>query len=279
MTSEAGTPVVTLYWRPGCGFCHVLRRELDRAGLERVEVNIWEDRPAAALVRSMAWGNETVPTVVVGDRALVNPSAREVLAAVSTPASDGSPATEERAPRSLTGFAGAGWSVAAAAVWLVLALMHPTTTYHLAPLVATLAWPLVVSRHAGRPHRGQDRLLAVVGGALLTGAVLVILALAGALDGPALIGSTAAEESVAMIAAGALVGVAFIRRRRVPGTGPRSGGEALESVPGSGGGCNDEACDWSPGEQRQRRLPAERSSDGAAQAGFAAASTTRPTGG
>jgi len=24
-----GLPPVTVYWRPGCGFCHILRRELD----------------------------------------------------------------------------------------------------------------------------------------------------------------------------------------------------------------------------------------------------------
>lgn len=254
MTTEpeesALTPAVTLYWRPGCGFCLVLRRELDRAGLERNEVNIWEDPAAAALVRSVAWGNETVPTVVVGDKAQVNRSAREVLAAVRAPASDGSTATEERTPRSLTALAGAGWSIAAAAVWLMMGLMNPTTTYHLAPIVATLAWPLAVSRRPGRLHRGQERLLAVVGGALLTGAVLFILALAGALDGPALIGSTAAEESVTMIAAGALIGLALARPRSVPGTGsgtgPGSGGEALESVPGSSGGCSDVSCDWSP---------------------------------
>lgn len=45
------------------------------------EVNIWTDREAAATVRRLAGGNETVPTVVVGDTSFVNPSAAEVLAA------------------------------------------------------------------------------------------------------------------------------------------------------------------------------------------------------
>ncbi|WP_366145741.1 glutaredoxin domain-containing protein [Nocardioides sp.] len=76
---------VVLYWRPGCGFCHTLRRELDRAGVERTEINIWEDREAAAVVRSHARGNETVPTVVIGGRGLVNPSAADVVAAVGAP--------------------------------------------------------------------------------------------------------------------------------------------------------------------------------------------------
>jgi hypothetical protein len=37
---------------------------------------------AAARVRSVAGGNETVPTVLVGEQALVNPSAAEVLGQV-----------------------------------------------------------------------------------------------------------------------------------------------------------------------------------------------------
>ena len=39
------------------------------------EVNIWEDAEAAAAVRAVANGNETVPTVHVAGRWLVNPSA------------------------------------------------------------------------------------------------------------------------------------------------------------------------------------------------------------
>jgi hypothetical protein len=46
------------------------------------EVNIWEDPEAAARVRAVARGNETVPTVFVGEHALVNPSIRQVTALV-----------------------------------------------------------------------------------------------------------------------------------------------------------------------------------------------------
>ena len=45
--------------------------------------NIWEDEKAAAFVRSVANGNETVPTVRVGDEFMVNPSAKQVAAAVA----------------------------------------------------------------------------------------------------------------------------------------------------------------------------------------------------
>jgi len=81
-TSDTGSSAaeVTFYWRPGCGFCSMLRSGLQRAGLSFREVNIWEDPDAAAFVRSVADGNETVPTVSIGDVSLVNPSAGEVVA-------------------------------------------------------------------------------------------------------------------------------------------------------------------------------------------------------
>ncbi|HLI23762.1 MAG TPA: glutaredoxin domain-containing protein [Acidimicrobiales bacterium] len=71
---------VTVMWRPGCPWCMLLRRGLRRAGVVTTEVNIWEDSEGAARVREVAGGNETVPTVFVGDHALVNPSARQVVA-------------------------------------------------------------------------------------------------------------------------------------------------------------------------------------------------------
>ena len=74
---------VRFYWRPGCGFCMLLDRRLRKAGVTLVKRDIWEDEDAAAFVRSVAEGNETVPTVVVGDRAMVNPSAHEVLTALA----------------------------------------------------------------------------------------------------------------------------------------------------------------------------------------------------
>jgi len=56
----------------------MLRRGLDKAGIETVDHDIWDDPDAAATVRSHANGNETVPTVVIGDVGMVNPSAKQV---------------------------------------------------------------------------------------------------------------------------------------------------------------------------------------------------------
>ena len=81
--TQPTTPdAVTFYWRPGCGFCMGLERRLDRLGVPLDKHNIWEDPEAAATVRSIANGNETVPTVVIGAERMVNPSADQVLAAI-----------------------------------------------------------------------------------------------------------------------------------------------------------------------------------------------------
>jgi mycoredoxin len=73
---------VRVYWRPGCPYCAMLRLGLRKARVPAEWVNIWEDPAAAAEVRAITGGDETVPAVVVGTQALVNPSARRVAAAV-----------------------------------------------------------------------------------------------------------------------------------------------------------------------------------------------------
>ncbi|KDQ70513.1 mycoredoxin [Streptomyces halstedii] len=74
---------MVVYWRPGCPYCMKLRLRLRFSGLTYTEVNIWRNPGAAAFVRSVADGNETVPTVAVAGHALVNPSKREVVRAVT----------------------------------------------------------------------------------------------------------------------------------------------------------------------------------------------------
>lgn len=81
---------VVIYWRPDCVFCLDLLLRLKWTRLRYRKVDIRKDAGARAFVRSVADGNETVPTVVVAGRALVNPSKRELIAVV-----------RERAPRAL----------------------------------------------------------------------------------------------------------------------------------------------------------------------------------
>ena len=79
MDTSSTAKQIDLYWRPGCGFCSSLQRGLDKLGIERVEHNIWDNTADAAIVRKHANGNEIVPTVVIGDKGLVNPSAGALL--------------------------------------------------------------------------------------------------------------------------------------------------------------------------------------------------------
>ncbi len=85
-TSTTRQREIVVYTRPGCPYCFTLRAGLRRAGLTFREIDIWKDREAAAFVRSVANGNETVPTVTVGQISLVNPSARRVRELASTSA-------------------------------------------------------------------------------------------------------------------------------------------------------------------------------------------------
>ena len=74
---------IDFYWRPGCGFCMSLERRLAGADVPFEKFNIWEDPAHAEFVRSVADGNETVPTVRIGEISLVNPSLGQVLEAMA----------------------------------------------------------------------------------------------------------------------------------------------------------------------------------------------------
>lgn len=89
------TPRLTVYWRPGCPFCTSLSMSLARLGVPFREVDVWEDREASAFVRSVAGGHETVPTVVVGEVPLVNPTVHDIMALAATEAPELVPAGYE----------------------------------------------------------------------------------------------------------------------------------------------------------------------------------------
>lgn len=80
MANDRSTLDIVVYWRPGCMFCSALFRQLDKRGVPHRRVNIAIDPIAAAQVRALAEGNETVPTVTIGASALVNPDIHAVFA-------------------------------------------------------------------------------------------------------------------------------------------------------------------------------------------------------
>jgi len=71
----------TMYSTPWCGYCHRLKSQLDREGIEYDIVDIEQDPAAAEIVESANGGNQTVPTLVYADgTSQTNPSLIQVKA-------------------------------------------------------------------------------------------------------------------------------------------------------------------------------------------------------
>lgn len=71
---------ITLYSTPWCGYCHRLKDQLSREGIEYDEVDIEQHPEAAETVANANNGNQTVPTLVFSDgSALTNPSVAQVM--------------------------------------------------------------------------------------------------------------------------------------------------------------------------------------------------------
>ncbi len=69
----------TMYSTPWCGYCHRLKGQLDREGINYTEVDIEKQPDAAYIVERANGGSRTVPTVVFGDgSALTNPSLAQI---------------------------------------------------------------------------------------------------------------------------------------------------------------------------------------------------------
>lgn len=77
--------MLTMYSTPWCGYCHRLRTQLDREGIEYEVINIEEDPAAAEFVMSVNGGNQTVPTVRFPDGAtMTNPTIVQVKQHLAT---------------------------------------------------------------------------------------------------------------------------------------------------------------------------------------------------
>jgi mycoredoxin len=75
----ASPSTLTIYSTPWCGYCRRLKGQLERDGIDFVEVDIVEEPDAAEVVMAVNHGNQTVPTLVFPDgTALTNPSLAQV---------------------------------------------------------------------------------------------------------------------------------------------------------------------------------------------------------
>jgi mycoredoxin len=78
-TGTTTTATFTMYSTPWCGYCHRLKNQLDREGVEYDVVDIEQHPEAASLVETVNHGNQTVPTLVYSDgTAQTNPSLKQV---------------------------------------------------------------------------------------------------------------------------------------------------------------------------------------------------------
>ena len=79
--TDQTTGQFTMYSTPWCGYCHRLKSQLDREGIEFTVVDIEQEPAAADLVMRVNHGNQTVPTLVYSDgTAQTNPSVIQVKA-------------------------------------------------------------------------------------------------------------------------------------------------------------------------------------------------------
>jgi mycoredoxin len=74
-----------MYSTPWCGYCHRLKTQFDREGIEYTVVDIEADEKSAEFVMSVNGGNQTVPTVLFADGStLTNPTIVQVKAQLAT---------------------------------------------------------------------------------------------------------------------------------------------------------------------------------------------------
>lgn len=107
---------VEVMWRPGCPYCRALRSELHGRGVEATWRNIWSDAEARDLVRVANGGDETVPTVRVGDTWLTNPGWSDIAPLLGRNPDE--PAREPDAPAYSS--PGGPGSVAGQSPWIAL---------------------------------------------------------------------------------------------------------------------------------------------------------------
>lgn len=209
-TEPVSNARVQVLWRPGCPYCSRLRRGLGRAGVATIDRDIWSDPAAAARVRQATGGDETVPTVLIGSTALVNPSVAQVRAALRAEfPGDPEPAGPTvRRPPSVSGLL---WTAVVALVWVLLAWWRPTTTWHLAPVLLAAAWPWLMGQDVRAGDRRAISRIAAAGLAGIAVTVLATLGLAGVglLRGPVLGGfAEVVTESLVLGALGGALAVA-----------------------------------------------------------------------
>lgn len=82
MTLLEQHPKITIFTTSWCPFTRRVRSYLEERGIPWEEVDVEADESAARQVEAWNGGARTVPTVLIGDRVLVNPRAPQLDAAL-----------------------------------------------------------------------------------------------------------------------------------------------------------------------------------------------------
>ncbi len=82
--SASGSRFV-MYSTPWCGYCHRLKSQLAREGIDFEAVDIEQQPDAVKIVEEVNGGSQTVPTLVFADgAAMTNPSLAQVMDKLAT---------------------------------------------------------------------------------------------------------------------------------------------------------------------------------------------------
>jgi len=101
-----------------------------------------------------------------------------------------------------------GWSVALAVLWVVVALIRPTSTFHLAPFLIAAAPPVLLTLDGDSRADWTTVLRIALGGMALALTATFVVSFLGAMQGPPFEGfSGPLVEAVAFTAVGAALGV------------------------------------------------------------------------
>ena len=74
-----------MFSTPWCGYCHRLKSQLDREGIDFEIIDIEQHPEAARTVAEANGGNQTVPTLLFADGSTqTNPSVAQVLDKLAT---------------------------------------------------------------------------------------------------------------------------------------------------------------------------------------------------
>ena len=102
------------------------------------------------------------------------------------------------------------WSGALAGLWVVVALIRPTSTFHLAPFLIAAAPPVLFTLDGDRRAEWPTVLRLAAGGTALALAATFAVSILGAMQGPPFEGfSGPLVEAVIFTAFGTAVGIGF----------------------------------------------------------------------